>query len=74
MTSCALQYNSATYEVAMHSTHPDRGRVISLAGDAGALEALLADAARKVRARVELEVESLVRWHKEIGKFRTETG
>jgi (2S)-methylsuccinyl-CoA dehydrogenase len=62
MASCALQCNSATWragisdEVAMHSTHPDRGRLISLASDAtGALEALLADAARKVRARVELD-------------------
>ncbi len=43
-------------EVTMHSTHPDRGRLISLAQDAtGALEALLADATRKVRARVELD-------------------
>ncbi len=40
----------------MHSTHPDRGRLISLASEAtGALEALLADAARKVHARVELD-------------------
>jgi (2S)-methylsuccinyl-CoA dehydrogenase len=40
----------------MHSTHPDRGRLISPANDAtGALDALLADAARKVRARVEID-------------------
>jgi (2S)-methylsuccinyl-CoA dehydrogenase len=40
----------------MHSTHPDRGRLISLANDAtGALDTLLADAARKVRARVEID-------------------
>jgi (2S)-methylsuccinyl-CoA dehydrogenase len=43
-------------EVAMHSTHPDRGHLVSLAQEAtGALEALLADASRKVRARVEHE-------------------
>jgi (2S)-methylsuccinyl-CoA dehydrogenase len=41
-------------EVAMHSTHPDRGRLVALAREAtGALEALLADATQKVRARVE---------------------
>jgi (2S)-methylsuccinyl-CoA dehydrogenase len=40
----------------MHSTYPDRGRLISLAGDAtAALDALLADAARKVRSRVEID-------------------
>jgi (2S)-methylsuccinyl-CoA dehydrogenase len=41
---------------AMHSTHPDRGHLISLARDAtGALEALLADATRKVRSRVDVD-------------------
>jgi len=40
----------------MHSTHLDSGRLISLAGEAtAALEALMADATRKVRARVELD-------------------
>ena len=40
----------------MHSTHPDRGLLISLARDAtSALEALLADATRKVRSRIEVD-------------------
>jgi len=40
----------------MHSAHPDRGLLISLARDAtGALEALLADATRKVRSRIEVD-------------------
>jgi len=59
MRTCALQHNGATWvvgEVAMHSTHPDRGRLVSLAQEAtSALEALLADAARKVRAKVEVD-------------------
>jgi (2S)-methylsuccinyl-CoA dehydrogenase len=40
----------------MHSTHPDRGHLIALARDAtSALEALLADATRKVRSRIEVD-------------------
>ena len=40
----------------MHSAHPDRGLLISLARDAtSALEALLADATRKVRSRIEVD-------------------
>ena len=40
----------------MHSTHPDRGLLIALARDApSALEALLADATRKVRSRIEVD-------------------
>jgi (2S)-methylsuccinyl-CoA dehydrogenase len=42
--------------LAMHSTHPDRGHLIALARDAtSALEALLADATRKVRSRIEVD-------------------
>jgi (2S)-methylsuccinyl-CoA dehydrogenase len=40
----------------MNSSHPDRGQLISYARDAvGALETLLADATRKVRARIEVD-------------------
>ena len=40
----------------MHSAHPDRGLLISLARDAtSALETLLADATRKVRSRIEVD-------------------
>jgi (2S)-methylsuccinyl-CoA dehydrogenase len=40
----------------MNSSHPDHGQLISYARDAvGALEALLADATRKVRARIEVD-------------------
>jgi (2S)-methylsuccinyl-CoA dehydrogenase len=63
LCTCAVQHNVATWEppvpsqeVAMHSTHPDRGLLISLAREAtSALEALLADATRKVRSRIEVD-------------------
>src|SRR5262249_21509458 len=51
-----MEANGSIHEVAMHSTHPDRGLLISLARDAtGALEALLADATCKVRSRIEVD-------------------